>query len=1161
MDLFKTQLEKKILILDGAMGTMLQRHQLKPDDFGQPEYDGCNEILNLSQPDLIKAIHEAYLDAGADIIETNSFGATNVVLEEYGLADRDIELNEISARLAREAADARSTKAWPRFVAGSMGPTIRMLTLSAGITFEELEEAYYRQALGLIKGGADLLLVETCQDTLNVKAAGIGIGRAFHGLGKEIPIMISCTIEPSGTMLAGQNIQAFYLSVKHLNPAVIGLNCGTGADGMREHVRTLAGIASCAVSCHANAGLPDEEGNYLEQPRAFAAKQAEFARNGWLNIAGGCCGTTPEHIKALAEELRDCRPRAGKQKAESAVSGIEPLWLEKTGRPILVGERSNVIGSRLFRDLIVGEHYEEGSEVARGQVKKGAHVVDICVANPDRDEYHDMVNFLSYVVKKVKVPLMLDSTDAQVVEAGLKMIQGKAIINSINLENGLERFEQIVPLIHKYGAAIVVGLIDEQGMALSREDKLRVAERSCQLLTERYALQPGDIIFDPLTFPVGTGDPKYLGSAKETIEGLRLIKEKIPACKTILGVSNVSFGLPTVGREVLNAVFVHHNTLAGLDYAIVNAEKHKSYADIPEEERKLAEDLLFQTNDRTLKNFTDFYRDKKAVPVHVQEQLSWDQRLARNIVDGSKEGLEADLSEGLKTHTPLELINGPLLKGMDEVGRLFNRNMLIVAEVLQSAEVMKAAVGILEKHMDKTEEAIKGKLILATVKGDVHDIGKNLVEIILSNNGYQVINLGVKVSPEEIIKACREHKPDAVGLSGLLVKSVQQMLVTAQEMRAENIKVPLILGGAALSRKFTEEKIAPAYDAPAFYCQDAMEGLKVLQEYLYAHKDTVIKANQDKGIDRRDEEARKRKTFAQESRDTHPLNETGLLRSQTDQIARPLPGPIYVPSDLQRHVLLDFPLQEIIRDIDVKSLMKFYLGIGKKKPDTLQEMGSGFVRDTREEELAHTIQQLFNEIVDQKMIKARGVYRFLPARSAGNLVRILNPENHEEIQAEFLFPRQTAEPFLSPADYIQNPINGKTDYLGLFTVTTGVGLREKAQALKDGGQYLKSYLLQVISLKMAEAMAEKVHEIMRKEWGLPEREVSGNKEKNRRRYQGIRLSPGYPLCPDLEAQRQIFKLLQPEDIGITLTESLMMDPEASVSALVFAHPEARIFSL
>jgi len=670
--------------------------------------------------------------------------------------------------------------------------------------------------------------VETSQDALNVKAAGLGIEGAFQEAGRRVPVIVSGTIEPMGTTLAGQNIEAFYLSVEHLQPLAVGLNCATGPEFMRDHVRALSQLAPCFVSCYPNAGMPDEDGHYHESPQALAAKMAAFAKQGWLNIAGGCCGTTPEHIRALAEALKGLPPRRPPSGHGHAVAGIEPLFLEEDSRPLLVGERTNVIGSRKFRQLIAEGKYEEAAEIARAQVKKGAHVIDVCLANPDRDELADMTRFLSHVVKKVKAPLMLDSTDPQVIEAALKMCQGKAIINSINLEDGEKRFADVAPLIHRYGAAVVVGTIDEEGMAVTRQRKLEVARRAYDLLVHKYGIPPRDIIFDPLVFPVGTGDAAYIGSALETVEGIRLIKEAFPECPTILGISNVSFGLPPAGREVLNAVFLYHCTKAGLDYAIVNTEKLVRFAAIPEEERAMAEELLFRTNDAVLARFTDFYRQKKTAAAPVQEKvgLPLEERLARYVVEGSKDGLYADLDEALaKYGDPLAIINGPLMAGMDEVGRLFGENQLIVAEVLQSAEVMKAAVAYLEPHMEKASAAVKGKMLLATVKGDVHDIGKNLVEIILSNNGYEVVDLGIKVAPEQLIEAYRREKPDFIGLSGLLVKSAQQMVVTAQDLKAAGIDVPILVGGAALTKKFTETRIAPQSEGIGLYAKDAMEGL------------------------------------------------------------------------------------------------------------------------------------------------------------------------------------------------------------------------------------------------------------------------------------------------------------------------------------------------
>lgn len=1169
------ELMRRILILDGAMGTMIQQTGLTAQDFGGPEYEGCNEILNVTKPEVISRIHESYLEAGADIIETNSFGATRTVLAEYGLADQDIELNREGARLAREAADRYSTADKYRFVAGSMGPTTKMLSLTGGITYEELEEDYRRQVIGLLEGGVDLLLVETSSDTLNVKAAGTGIAKAFEEFGREIPVMISCTIEPSGTMLAGQNIEAFYISIQHLNPVSVGLNCGTGAELMNDHLRTLESIAACAVSCHPNAGLPDEEGIYRETPEEFAGKMKRYAANGWLNITGGCCGTTAEHIRVLAEALKDIQPRTRIVESKSALSGIEAVWVEEDNRPLLVGERSNVIGSRLFRDLIADEKFEEGSEIARNQARKGAGVIDICVANPDRDELEDMVSFLPYVVKKVKAPLMLDSTDPAVLEAGLKLTQGKAVINSINLENGLERFEEVVPLIKKYGAAVVVGVIDEQGMALTRERKLAVAERSYDLLVNRYGIPPVDIIFDPLTFPVGTGDTKYLGSAAETIEGLRLIKQKMPLCKTVLGISNVSFGLPPAGREVLNAVFVYLNTLAGLDYAIVNAEKMQRYPTIPEEERKLAQDLLLNTNDETLRKFTEFYREKKVSEVQNKSTLSLEERLAGYIVEGSKDGLEKDLQEALVKYTPLDIINGPLMQGMEEVGRLFNENQLIVAEVLQSAEVMKAAVTILEPHMERAEEAVKGKILLATVKGDVHDIGKNLVEIILTNNGYNVINLGVKVDSDQLIAKSREEKPDAIGLSGLLVKSVQQMLLTAQDLRDQNIDIPLILGGAALSRKYTEEKIAPVYGGPVLYARDAMDSLKLLSDVIgsrkiaasgegspskdnvYPSKDNVYPSKDSiypsPGVGPQSKQNAQINQNAQKD-SSQPPDE--ISRNQRSQVSHNFP--VYHPPSLERKVIRDYPINDLLPYLNIPLLMRRYLGVGKvpKKAAAEEVKAMERYRD-RDAEFEAFVHDFLDEIQKNKLIRANGIYQFFPAQAKGNSVYIYDSPQAKSTLEQFVFPRQQKEPFLCAADYIRPVSKKEMDYLGMFAVTAGEGVREQAESLRSKGDYLKSYLLQVLALELVEAFAESIHEEIRSVWGLPN--VKAEKGSKKNSYQGIRISPGYPVCPDIEDQKKVFRLLKPEEVGIILTEGMMMDPEASITALVFSHTEAVIF--
>jgi 5-methyltetrahydrofolate--homocysteine methyltransferase len=1139
---FQERLQEKILILDGAMGTMLQQAKLTAVDFGGEALEGCNEMLSVTRPDVITGIHEAYLEAGADIIETNTFGATRVVLAEYGLEDRAYELNLAAARLAVAAARKYSTPEWPRYVAGSMGPTTKTLSVTGGVTFEQLVASYREQALALIEGGVDALLLETSQDTLNVKAGSIGIRQAFEQAGRELPIMISGTIEPMGTTLAGQNIEAFYVSLEHLNPLSIGLNCATGPEFMRDHLRTLSDIARTAVSCYPNAGLPDENGHYHESPESLATKLAGFAEQGWLNIAGGCCGTTPAHIRALADRLRGCKPRAIRDDHPPAVSGIEALYVQPDNRPILVGERTNVLGSSVFKKLIAEGKYEEAAEIARKQVKAGAQVIDICVQDPDRDELKDMEAFLQFVTKKVKVPLMIDSTDPAVIELGLRYSQGKALINSINLEDGEAKFERVVPLIHQYGAAVVVGAIDERGQAITAEDKLRVARRSYDLLVHKYGVKPEDIIFDPLVFPVGTGDEQYIGSAAMTIEGIRLIKEAMPQCQTILGLSNVSFGLPPAGREVLNAVYLYHCTKAGLDYAIVNTQKLERYASIPEEERALAEALIFNTNDETLAAFVAHFREKKAVKKEKKADLPLEERLASYIVEGSKDGLFADLDEALKKYKPLDIINGPLMAGMDEVGRLFNNNELIVAEVLQSAEAMKAAVAYLEPHMEATETAVKGKVILATVKGDVHDIGKNLVEIILSNNGYEIVNLGIKVPPEQLIEAYRKEKPDIIGLSGLLVKSAQQMVVTAQDLKAAGIDVPILVGGAALTRKFTKTRIAPEYDGLVLYAKDAMHGLELANQLMNPEQRERLMQEM-----REEKQALKQADAAPDARAAGPAD---AARSTISRDA-----PVFVPPDCELHILRDYPLAHLVPYVNLQMLMGHHLGL-RGMVDKLLEQ-----KDEKALELKQLVDSIIEEAIREGTIRAHGMYRFFPAQSSGNDILIYDPANPGKVLRTFTFPRQQTEPYWCLSDFLKSVDSGVMDYVGFLVVTAGHGIRERAAALKERGDYLRSHALQAAALEIAEAFAERIHQIMRDVWGFPDPPDMTMKQRFSARYQGVRVSFGYPACPNLEDQAILFDLMKPEQIGVELTDGFMMEPEASVSAMVFAHPQAKYFNV
>jgi len=1142
----KEQLSKRILVLDGAMGTMLQSKDLTAQDFGGAEYEGCNENLVLTRPDVIQSIHEAYLEAGADIVETNTFGSTPLVLAEYNLAHKAHEINVKAAELARKAADRSSTPAKPRFVAGSMGPTTKALSVTGGVTFEELIENFYQQAKGLYEGGVDYFLLETCQDTRNIKAGLLGIHRFLSEVQEPLPIAVSVTIEPMGTLLAGQTIDALAASLAHEDLLYIGLNCATGPEFMTDHIRTLAALTKSRVACVPNAGLPDENGKYLETPEMITRVLSRFIEAGWINLLGGCCGTTVPHIAAMAKLAEGKNPRVAPDLHKSFLSGIDYLEITDEMRPVIVGERTNVIGSRKFKRLIAEGKYEEGAEIARAQVKNGAQIIDICMADPDRDEVADMKNFLEHVVKKVKAPLMFDSTDAAVFELALPYSQGKAILNSINLEDGEERFERVVPLAKKFGAALVVGLIDEdkvQGMAVTRERKVEIAKRSYKLLTEKYGVLPEDIYWDCLVFPVGTGDQNYIGSAIETIEGIKLIKKEFPRTKTILGVSNVSFGLPPAGREVLNSVYLYHCVQSGLDLAIVNAEKLERYASIPDEEKKLSEDLLFNRGADPVAAFAAYFRTKQTAPKKDLKTLPLDERLARYILEGSKDGLKEDLDEALQKSKPLEIINGPLMKGMDEVGRLFNKNELIVAEVLQSAEAMKAAVAHLEPHMDKVSSASRGKVVLATVKGDVHDIGKNLVDIILSNNGFQVINLGIKIPPEQLIQAIEEHKPDIVGLSGLLVKSAQQMVITAEDLSKHGIKTPILVGGAALSEKFTDQKIARAYEGFVTYANDAMSGLelakKIQDPHLFAElKKKVLEKQKSVGD----------ATYVAVS--AEPVSTT---RSSQIEILQEIPK----PPDFERHVIKNTPVDHIWPFINPLMLYGRHLGL---KGKAIKLIAGGEVQKALESEDGKKAVEIY-EIVDElktelrKTLQPKAVYQFFRARSEKNEAILQNLQEKEI--ARFHFPRQKLENGLCLSDYL----SPKADNLCIFVVTAGEGIRERSEELKAKGEYLKSHALAALALETAEAYAEYLHSRIRNMWGFPDEPHMKMIERFQAKYRGKRYSPGYPACPNLEDQKIIFDLLKPEEIGVQLTEGFMMEPEASVSAIVFHHLQATYFGV
>lgn len=1126
----KRALQERILVIDGAMGTQIQAQNLGPADFGGEAFEGCNEYLNITQPEVIRGIHEAYLAAGADIVETNTFGSTSLVLAEYPpLHEQAYAITLAGARLAREACDAYATPGRPRWVAGSMGPTTKAISVTGGVTFEELIATFQGQAEALLDGGSDYLLLETAQDTRNIKAALLGIQAAFASRGYAIPVAVSGTIEPMGTMLGGQTIEALVTALDQFDLLYVGLNCATGPAFMTDHIRAAAALAPFPVACVPNAGLPDENGHYLESPTMVASVLTRFAEQGWLNLVGGCCGTTPEYIRVIAESVEGKEPRVAPEAPRPALSGLEHLELDDpTARPFLVGERTNVIGSRKFKRLIVEGKIEEAAEIARAQVKGGAHIIDVCLANPDRDEQADVAAFMEQVIKKVKAPFMVDSTDAAVIETALSYCQGKAIINSVNLEDGEERFDHVVPIAKKYGAALVVGTIDEKGMAVSREQKLAVAKRSYEILTTKWGLRAGDLVFDPLVFPCATGDENYLGSARETIEGIRQIKEALPGVRTVLGISNVSFGLPPAGREVMNAVFLYHCVEAGLDMAIVNTEKLERYASIPAEERALAEAVLFQPSDETIGAFAAFFREAKPREKAPKESLPLDERLANYIIEGSKDGLVEDLALKMQQAKPLEIINGPLMAGMDEVGRLFNKNELIVAEVLQSAEAMKAAVAYLEPQMEKADVTVRGTILLATVKGDVHDIGKNLVEIILSNNGYRVINLGIKVPPQELIAAIREHKPDLVGLSGLLVKSAQQMVVTVEEFKAAGIELPVLVGGAALTPNFTRNKIGPAYGGPVLYARDAMQGLDIANALMNPERRAELLASL-----------------------TGPDAPVAAPAAPAIQVAERSPAvPVLTelpsPPDLERHVLKGIRPDEVWPYINPVMLYGRHLGLRGGRADELLAKG-----DPKAKELEAIIDDLKAEWRTEGA-KLGAVYQFVRVYGVGNELRL------PDAGISLPFPRQTDNEALCLSDYA-HPDPAAGDTACLFVVGAGQGIRERYEFYKNRGEYLKSHAIQALAIETAEAAAEWLHTKLRGMWGFPDDLNLTMRERFQAKYQGKRYSFGYPACPDLALQRPLFDLLRPEEIGVTLTEEFMMEPEASVSALVFHHPVAKYF--
>ena len=938
----------------------------------------------------------------------------------------------------------------------------------------------------------------------------------------------------------------------------IGLNCATGPEFMTDHIRTLHEMVPTRISCYPNAGLPNEEGKYQETPESLASQLERFIDHGWLNLVGGCCGTTPAHIRAIAQMADGKPPRRVPEPSHRAYySGIDLVEAEPATRPLIVGERTNVIGSRLFKRMIAEEKWEEASEIARWQVRNGAHIVDVCLQSSERDEIKDVPLFYDRLIRKTKAPIMIDTTDASAVELALTYCQGKAIINSVNLEDGEEKFQRICPMARAYGAALVVGSIDEdklQAQAFTRERKLAVAERSFALLTTKYGIPPEDIIIDPLVFPCATGDENYIGGAVETMEAVRLIKERLPLVKTILGISNISFGLPAAAREVVNSVFLYHCTKQGLDLAIVNAEKLERFASIPIEERRLAENLLFNTppvetrpsasrrlaraDPRTTRRHqpVPHRRHHRSLPHHDRAEakqraaeLPLDERLANYIIEGTKDGLIADLDRKRQNGAaPLDIINGPLMAGMSEVGRLFNNNELIVAEVLQSAEAMKAAVSHLEQFMEKADSASRGKLILATVKGDVHDIGKNLVEIILSNNGYYVINLGIKVPPEQLIRAFEEHQPDAIGLSGLLVKSAQQMV--DHRRRSPRRRHPRAAAGR---RRRPLREIHPPQDRPRLrriavcYAKDAMTGLRLMNELMdvAARGPRPAQPLEPRTARRRSRSLPQTEDPQRQGPHRHPDSRRALSRPQSPRRAA-----------LGRDLELHQPVHALRQAPRLqRQFRKAARRARRKSPGTLSPNGG-------------------NQARGRALHESRG-----PSGSSSK-------PSGKGTRSAFLPPPPSTSPArpreggLCLSDYVLDPKTAAATTSRIFVVTAGAGIRERSEEFKRRGEYVKAHGLQALAIETAEACAEWLHRRLREDWGFPDPPTMTMHDRFTSRYRGKRYSPGYSACPNLDDQQIIWKLLRPDEIGVQLTDGMMMDPEASVSALVFHHPDCAYFT-
>ena len=1186
----RTQIEasarERVLLLDGGMGTMIQDHSLdetafRGDRFAKhsSELRGNNDILSLSQPRIIESVHDAYLEAGADIIETNTFSSTSIAQADYGLESAVADMNIASAALARAAAD-RWTERTPerrRYVAGALGPTNRTLSISPdvndpgfrAVTFDQVYDSYREQTDALLEGGVDLLLIETIFDTLNAKAAALAVHDVLKARNLIVPVMLSVTItDASGRTLSGQTIEAFWTSMQHVRPMSVGINCALGAREMRPYIEELSALAGVLVTCYPNAGLPNAFGGYDEQPEETGEHLRDFASSGFVNLVGGCCGTGPEHIRAIAKAVEGIEPRAipDKSKQFPHYSGLEPLTIRPESNFIMVGERTNVTGSKRFARLIKDGDYAEALSVAEEQVQGGANIVDINMDEGMLDSEHAMHTFLQLVASEpniCRVPIMIDSSKWSVIEEGLKVVQGKPIVNSISLKEGEEEFLSRAREVRRLGGAAVVMAFDETGQADTTERKIEICERAYHLLINEADFEPTDIIFDPNVLAVATGLPEHDRFAINFIEATRLIKERLPGALVSGGISNLSFAFRgnNVVREAMNSAFLYHAIKAGLDMGIVNAGQLVVYEDIPKDLLEHVEDVLFCRRADATDRLIEFASKIKGGGKKREVDLTWregtvDERIQYALVHGIVEFIEADVEEARqKLPRPLHVIEGPMMAGMSVVGDLFGAGKMFLPQVVKAARVMKKGVAYLTPFMEdeKGESRAAGKVLMATVKGDVHDIGKNIVGVVLGCNNYEVIDLGVMVSCDKILKVAEEQNVDIIGLSGLITPSLDEMVHNAKEMERRGVKIPLLIGGATTSRQHTAVKVAPGYAEPTIHVLDASRAVNVVSSLLDPVKKGEFAAKNA------DEQKRLRSTFAA-GRHVKPLLEYGDAKKRGSAIDWDA-SQIATPEFIGTRSLEAFPLERIRSYIDWTFFFTAWELKGRY-PDILNSPQYGkAARDVFENGTA-----MLDRIVRERLLEARAVYGFWPANSDGDDVILYTDESRSQELTRFNMLRQQRAPKASEAcaslaDFVAPVGSGLADHVGAFAVTTGLGADELCAKFEASLDDYSSILVKALADRLAEAFAELLHEQARQDWGYGREERLTNDELIAERYRGIRPAFGYPACPDHSEKFKLFDLLDARKIGIDLTESCAMTPAASVSGLYFGHPAARYFTL